>query len=64
MLPVLVGLAGAGVLADVVLAEVLLLEVLLLEVLLAEVLGASVLRTLPHGSEEVLASGIFFRESL
>ena len=30
----------------------------------ADVLGASVVRTLPHGSEDVLASGIFLSDSL
>jgi hypothetical protein len=42
----------------------LLLPVLLFLTGAAAALGASVLRTLPQGSAEALASGIFLRESL
>ena len=42
----------------------LLLPVLLFLEGAAAALGASVLRTVPQGSEEVLASGIFLKESL
>ena len=42
----------------------LLLPVLLFLAGAAAALGASVLRTLPQGSEEALASGIFLRDSL
>ena len=47
----------------------LLLPAVLLPVLVfglagAAAFGASLLRTAPHGSEEVLASGIFFSDSL
>ena len=42
----------------------LLLPVLLFLAGAAAALGVSVLRTLPQGSEEALASGIFLRESL
>ena len=41
-----------------------LLPVLVFGLAGAAVLGASLLRTVPHGSDEVLASGIFFSDSL
>src|ERR1035441_2961005 len=44
--------------------EAFAVDVLGLEVLEAEVLAASPLRTLPHGSDGALASGIFLSDSL